>query len=310
MELEDLIKTYFTTTIGDAVRIESQRINRRFFEIRKIEHLWDKHKDILSNKIELTKFIGTLNIITFKGAYNMTGKCLKCNSDTNFVSIGRGFKNFCSDICLKEYINQNNIIKFGGISSMCCEEVKQKVKITNNLRYGGNAPICSSEIKDKIKNTNKERYGYENVFQVPEFIKKAADTRLARYGYRYTLQNPVKMENMKKLFTEQLRWYNYEGLLDKEYYNRMVKRSENKFKNEISSLENFDKRGMYSTDYHLDHMFSKSEGFEQGILPYYIGHICNLEMIKCSKNLSKSSKCSISSEDLFKRIDEYNKNLK
>ena len=35
--------------------------------------------------------IGTLDIISFTGSYNYTGLCEKCNSETSFVSIGRGF---------------------------------------------------------------------------------------------------------------------------------------------------------------------------------------------------------------------------
>ena len=336
MNLKEIIKTFFVTKTDNFSKIESQRIKRRFFEIRKMEYLWDENREILENPIELSKFIGTLDIISFTGAYNYTGLCEKCNSETSFVSIGRGFKKYCSKECLNETKKETNLLRYGGTSPMACEKVKSKVKETNLEKYGAVAPIQNKQIMEKTKKTNLEKYGYENTFQVPEFIEKSARTRFERYGGEYTLQSDILLEkinntvfekygvtsffNLSKLNLikekikntniKKLRWYNYERLCDKTHYDRIVERCQYKFKNKIELLENYNRRGIKSTDYHLDHMFSKHEGLKQGILPYYIGHICNLEMIEGPKNLSKGAKCSITSDDLFNRIEEYNKNLK
>lgn len=52
--------------------------------------------------------------------------------------------------------------------------------------------------------------------------------------------------------------------------------------------------------YHLDHKFSISQGFKQGILPQIIGSANNLEMLNHSNNISKGAKCSITLEELLK----------
>jgi len=59
------------------------------------------------------------------------------------------------------------------------------------------------------------------------------------------------------------------------------------------------KRGHSKSSYNLDHKFSISEGFKNGILPIIIGSHHNLEMLNSIDNYSKSKKCSITSEHLF-----------
>lgn len=54
-----------------------------------------------------------------------------------------------------------------------------------------------------------------------------------------------------------------------------------------------------SADYHLDHIFSISEGFKHNIDPKIIGHISNLRIIPAKDNLSKYSKCAVTIEELM-----------
>lgn len=53
-------------------------------------------------------------------------------------------------------------------------------------------------------------------------------------------------------------------------------------------------------EYELDHKFSITEGFKQGVDPAVIGHFSNLEVIRKSENRSKRIKCSITLDELFK----------
>ena len=52
--------------------------------------------------------------------------------------------------------------------------------------------------------------------------------------------------------------------------------------------------------YELDHKFSITEGFKQGIDPSIIGHFLNLEIIPKSLNRAKHTKCSVTLEELLK----------
>ena len=54
--------------------------------------------------------------------------------------------------------------------------------------------------------------------------------------------------------------------------------------------------------YELDHKFSITEGFKQGVDPAVIGHFANLELIPKSVNRSKRILCSITLEELLQQV--------
>jgi hypothetical protein len=57
------------------------------------------------------------------------------------------------------------------------------------------------------------------------------------------------------------------------------------------------KRG---SEYELDHKFSVTEGFKQGVSPSTIGHYANLELIPKDANRSKRINCSVTLEELVR----------
>lgn len=64
-------------------------------------------------------------------------------------------------------------------------------------------------------------------------------------------------------------------------------------------------RGRYKDQYHLDHKYSKKQGFDDNINPRIIGHVVNLEWILSSINCSKRANCSITKEELLKEFNQY-----
>jgi len=70
--------------------------------------------------------------------------------------------------------------------------------------------------------------------------------------------------------------------------------------NDLSVLENIERRGQGPNDFHLDHKYSIKQGFLDNIPVEIIGSIANLEMINSRKNIVKRSDCSITKEELFK----------
>jgi hypothetical protein len=59
------------------------------------------------------------------------------------------------------------------------------------------------------------------------------------------------------------------------------------------------------SEYELDHKFSITEGFKQGVDPAVIGHFSNLKLIPKSDNRSKRIRCSITLEDLHQQYDRW-----
>lgn len=62
--------------------------------------------------------------------------------------------------------------------------------------------------------------------------------------------------------------------------------------------------------YHLDHIYSIAEGFENGVDPKIISHPCNLRIVYHSINESKCHKSDISLEKLMENINEFASNEK
>jgi len=60
-----------------------------------------------------------------------------------------------------------------------------------------------------------------------------------------------------------------------------------------------------SNGYHLDHKFSKQQGFLENILPEIIGHWTNLQMLPSTKNRKKYMSCSITKELLLETYQQY-----
>lgn len=60
-------------------------------------------------------------------------------------------------------------------------------------------------------------------------------------------------------------------------------------------------------EYHLDHIYSRKEGFDNNIPPEIIGHWTNLRLMPAQKNNGKSSKCDKTIEKLY---EDYENNGK
>ena len=69
-----------------------------------------------------------------------------------------------------------------------------------------------------------------------------------------------------------------------EKYQTLVKKITEE--NDLSILENCDRRGMY--DYHLDHIVPIQQGFFMNINPHLIGSLENLQFIDHRDNMDKS----------------------
>lgn len=72
-------------------------------------------------------------------------------------------------------------------------------------------------------------------------------------------------------------------------------------KNDLSHLENFEKRGRAGIDgaFHLDHIYSIKMGFQNNIEPEIISSVHNLRFIPAEINISKKDKSEISIEELL-----------
>lgn len=105
-------------------------------------------------------------------------------------------------------------------------------------------------------------------------------------------------------------------------YNRYRKECQFKFNlkdfpNEFD-FELIKKYGMYKAKnrgdnpdgINRDHMFSILEGYRQGVDPYLISHPANCQLLLHSDNIKKRDKCSITLEQLKRRVREWDERYK
>jgi hypothetical protein len=109
------------------------------------------------------------------------GICKICGNDTTFISIYKGYREYCSLNC------SNN-----------CEEVISKRENTCLKNYGVRVPYKSEEIRNRGKLTCLENNGVENPMQSEEIRNKSHETCLKNNGVKHPYQNE-EIRNKGKL---------------------------------------------------------------------------------------------------------------
>jgi hypothetical protein len=149
--------------------------------------------------------------------------------------------------------------------------------------------------------TSEQRKKFNNDYK-PGFLSWTKEQRT-----EHNRENAEKLRKGEKTYNRLIELTllgEYEKYKQRKLFIRYVKKV-NFFtkKQPLHLLLNIEKRG--KGQYHLDHKFSKLQGFLNNIDPVIIGNIINLEMITEVENSSKQDKCSITKENL---LSLYHKN--
>lgn len=154
------------------------------------------------------------------------GKCLECGKETDFVTLVKGYRMFCSRKCLnssqyhikhctetytKNYVdNKDNrkelnertrntcLERYNGIG-FASQELTKKYNDTMLLKYGHTNPSQVKEIQEKTKQTNIKKYGAENVYTSETIKEKIKETNLERYGETSWTKSKEGREFLKNL---------------------------------------------------------------------------------------------------------------
>lgn len=235
-----------------------------------------------------------------------------------------------------------NIEKYGVKNISQLKEVKEKKENTSIKKYGTKHSLQSEIVKNKIKRTCLEKFGHEYMLSNKEIRVRITDSKMKKflpkmkkildelnlefldeqylfahhvhnykckncgflfkrnwneiqqYGFRCPICNP---RNWSCIPNELLTNY-------KEYRKRVNTITERSIKEKFTS-EELVKRGRAGVDgaYHIDHIFSITEGFLHNIPFYIIGHSCNLRLIPWLENNKKHSKCDISMNELYRLVE-------
>lgn len=216
------------------------------------------------------------------------------------------------ETCLEKY-GYDNVFKI--------PEIKDKIDSTKLDKYGTIHVTQNKEIMNKVNQTNLEKYGVKWSFQSENNKTKSKATWLLNYGCHVSCAEEIKEKiKLSKLIVDENglnswdraratnenrgKWMPLEEWSEFKLYSSSVWKITNQ--QNLNSLENFEKRGRNSGEYHIDHKYSIFQGFKDKIPEEIIGNIINLEMLESRENMSKNIKCSISKEDLYSSYSSYN----
>ena len=115
--------------------------------------------------------------------------------------------------------------------------------------------------------------------------------KCSAYKYKKTFKDIISDDAIKKMRATKAGFKNWEEYVEKYPKKQFYKREVWKYTygNDLSILENFDKRGRCGVDgaYQIDHIMSINYGWENKVPPQEIGHIRNLKMIPWQENRKK-----------------------
>ena len=189
-----------------------------------------------------------------------------------------------------------------------CPVTGEPVKWWENryLTYSSrSAKAKSPSVVAKRMKTYIEKTGYTawNSKSNVSGHEKFKTTVLKNWG----VENPAQNETIKQ------------KVLDTKIKNGVCRTEEEKSALEIymSQVENFTKDSWYYSysrinpdglergkEYHLDHIYSRKEGFDNNVPPEVIGHWTNLRLLPAKLNNGKSAGCDKTIEKLYE--DYYN----
>jgi transposase-like protein len=186
-------------------------------------------------------------------------------------------------------------------------------KIAENFNCSKRS-VLNILIENGVSRDNEYEYSHDDIKLIEELYLSGYSMNMLSEKLKipYTTVNSnlhklgvVRTENKHGLGVDYDEWL--ENLPIYTKYRKIVWHTTNK--QPINKLKNHDKRGKSGIKdaYHLDHKFSISEGFKQGIEPEIIGNIVNLVFIPWEENVSKGAKCSITESEL---LSIYNKDMK
>jgi CHAT domain-containing protein len=160
-----------------------------------------------------------------------------------------------------------------------CPAVLQKMKETSLQRYGVPNASSSSICKEQRRQKVLQKYGVDNVSKAP-IIKQ----RLSKQ--KETYWNAV-YDNKK---------FTVEGLTRNQYRHRCQQYANTQYERYKNLLDPDNQRGKH---WHLDHIYSVTDGFLNDVPINIISDISNLRLISDKENYKKHKKSEKTLEELY-----------
>ena len=157
-------------------------------------------------------------------------------------------------------------------------------------------------MREKMRATTVEKYGVENASSL-EFVKQIRRKKaLAKYG----VDNVSKADSIKKILAEQRSEYwaevyktkkfTADGLTRYQYGRRCHQYAETQYHRHQQQI---DPEGKRSKHWHVDHIYSVTDGFLNDVPVNVISDISNLRLISDTDNYAKHKKSEKNLDQLY-----------
>lgn len=240
---------------------------------------------------------------------------LKKERATKEHKISKKNREIVCPICNKTFVINTTEHKFknGKYRKTCSDECAKKLTALKTDKEAKNKKIAKSILEYVGVNGKIGAITVRNFHSEP---KEPLIKGCKCCGRQFDARNHPKQECCCPTCAR-----NYRRLKEiKDLEEQKIYRSQAKFKFALNSYPNefefnlIKESGWYKASNHgdnlkgisRDHMFSVDEGYKQGIDPYLISHPANCKLMKHEDNFKKLTKCSITLDELQKRINEWN----
>ena len=213
--------------------------------------------------------------------------------------------------CLsEEYVNAHTPLL------LKCDKGHEYTVTWNNFQQGNRCIECAGlkaltpkEMKSKFKEIAPEYKCLSTVYvNTKTKIKVECDK-----GHKYstTWNNFVAGKRCRVCVNANKIIYTSEVALQSiNYYRACVDRLSNENYTKYFYQINSEKLPRSFTEYHLDHIYTVIDGFNNGILPEIIASPINLQMLTQHENVVKNGRSDMTKEELFKKYNEFIKGEK
>jgi hypothetical protein len=159
---------------------------------------------------------------------NLKGSCKVCKGVVKFLSVNRGYREYCSKkctnndadlvkikheqyvkTCLEKYGTDNasksDIVKEKmkeSLKDVDYKEVSKKLKQHFTSKYGVDNPSKLDWVKEKKTITVRSNYGCDNPFQSEEIKYKLRQTNIEKYGFDHPLKSDMIKNKIKQTCVE------------------------------------------------------------------------------------------------------------
>jgi len=185
----------------------------------------------------------------------------------------------------------------------------------NNIARLPQCQVCSNTVSYNSRKSEYHRYcsqscslkdsvnliGVQNASQLESVKQKKKEKSLKKYGVDNVSKSKIIKKKISKITSARWKLYyrnkNFNQQMSLTQYRRRVSQYSNTQYNRYKHIvDPSNKRGK---DWHLDHIYSISQGYLNNVPVNVIGDISNLCIISSSDNIKKGLKCNKTLKSLY-----------